>query len=311
MSNNDKILSVTGPTCVGKSELAFLLARKLNGEILSSDSRQIYTYMDIGTDKPGKKKLREIKHHFIDIKQPDEYYSAGQYAKDALKVIDRIFHLGKIPIVVGGSGLYIKALFDGIFDEPVKDLSLKKKLRQRAKEEGSSKLYEELCNVDPDYASLITPNDSQRIVRALEVFYVTGRKISRFWEEQETENILPVIFIGLMRKREELYERIEKRIDKMLETGLLDETRRILDMGFDKNLNLLNTIGYKEVIAFLEGTMTYEEMSRLIKQKTRNYAKRQITWFKKDIRIDWYYKNQNNSLEDITKVIINKYFRKD
>jgi len=302
------VLSIIGPTAVGKTELAYTIAHRINGEIISSDSRQIYRMMDIGTDKPDENILEKIKHYFINIKNPDEYYSAGQYAKDAKKVILSIIEKGKTPIVVGGSGLYIRALFDGVFVEPKKDIELKNRLRKKAREKGTDILYNELIKIDPDYAEEVSPKDSQRIIRALEVFYTSGKKITEFWDQQEIKKFSPAVFIGLMRKREELYLLIEKRIDRMLESGLIEETEALLRKGYSKKLNAIQTIGYKEAIEFLDKRISYEEMVSLIKQKTRNYAKRQITWFKKDSRIDWFYKSENVSINDIANSIIQKYF---
>ncbi len=306
--NKNSVISILGPTGVGKSELAFCLAEKIDGEIISSDSRQIYRWMDIGTDKPNQEKLKKIKHHCINILNPDEYYSAGEYAKNTRKIILEILKKGKVPIVVGGSGLYIRALFDGLFSEPVKDLILKNQLRKKAQEGKIEELFNELKKIDPEYAERVSLKDSQRIVRALEVYYTTGKKITEFWKEHQKREFLPVIFIGLMRKRTELYKRIEDRIDRMLKSGLIEETQKLLNMGYGKNLNSMQTIGYKEVIEYLDKKISYEEMVYLIKKKTRNYAKRQITWFKKDKRIDWFYMNRKCSYAELIDTIVHKYF---
>jgi len=281
------ILLIIGPTAVGKTNLAAAVAERICGVIVSADSRQIFRGMNIGTDKPVHELLEKIPHYMIDIKQPDEYFSAGQYAREARKILYSIIKKGKQVIIAGGSGLYIRVLLDGIFDEPSKDLAIKKSLIERAKREGTHSLYEQLEEIDSVAAHNLDTRDTQRIIRALEVYLTTGRLFSEFIKEKTKPLNLPVIMIGLTRNREELYARIEERVDKMLERGLVSEVEQLRAQGYGRNLNSMQSVGYREVHSYLDGEITYQRMVELIKQRSRNYAKRQYTWFKKDKRVIW------------------------
>ncbi|MGD9899023.1 MAG: tRNA (adenosine(37)-N6)-dimethylallyltransferase MiaA [Calditrichaceae bacterium] len=278
---------IVGPTGVGKTELSVLLADRLPIEIVSADSRQIYRYMNIGTAKPDADILKRIPHHFIDSLDPDEYYSSGMYSDEARKVIDEIFHRGKLPIVVGGSGFYIKSLVDGICKLDARDEKVRISLRHRIMQEGVEALHEELAAVDPVLARSITQSDRQRIIRGLEVFIVTGKKLSEWHEDNgEAAGFKPRIF-GIQMSRQLLYDRINKRVDQMINDGLLIEITRLESMGYGSELNSLNTVGYKEVFQYFQNEITLEEMIDQIKRNTRHYSKRQMTWFKKDDRIVW------------------------
>ncbi len=304
MKNIKKVIIVVGPTSVGKTDLSLTLAERINGEIVSADSRQIYRGMNIGTDKPSEEIRKKIKHHMIDIVNPDEYYSAGRFSREARKIIDEVISEGKYPIVVGGSGLYIRALTDGIFPEVKKDYNIKNKLREKVKKNGIEDLYNYLKKIDSETASRLSPKDAQRIVRAVEVFEVTGRPLSEFLNLECTPIMHEFLFIGLNRKRSELYDRIEKRVDMMMERGFVDEVTKLRNMGYHRNLDSMRAVGYREIYMYLDNEIVLDDVIRLIKQKSRNYAKRQITWFNKDKRINWFnLSNNKNIVDSVIKII--------
>ncbi len=298
----NKVLIIIGPTAVGKTAISFKLADRLkNVEIISADSRQVYKYMDIGTAKPSQDEMNKVKHHFINIKLPDEYYSAGRYGSEARQQIDLLFNSGKIPIVVGGSGLYIRALVDGFFKKRITDPEVRQRLKKELQQQGNASLFERLQQVDEITAEKIHPNDGQRIVRALEVYELTGQPLSQFQEEKSVKaNFIP-LFVGLNRERKLLYQVIDLRVDCMIKDGLLDEVLKLREMGFVPPLNSLRTVGYQEVFEYLASQIDFSEMVRLIKQRSRNYAKRQLTWFRQDKRIKWF--NLNDYEEDPEKLI--------
>ena len=298
-----QILVVAGPTGSGKTPLSVFLASLCNGEIISADSRQIYRYMDIGTAKPSQAELNAVKHHFIDILNPDKDYNAGQFAKDARTIIDDIIARKKIPIVVGGSGLYIEALIDGFFEGPGADFEFRARYNERYEKEGGEILLEELRRVDPNAASKMHPSNNRRIIRALEVYHITGMPISKLQKETEP---LPFssYFVALDWDRDALYKRIENRVDIMMENGLIAEVKNLQQLGYSKDLNSLQTVGYKEVFQHLDGGISYDEMVELIKRNTRRYAKRQLTWFRPDTRIHWLKVEENVRLEDLAKMIV-------
>lgn len=299
-----KIPIIVGPTAVGKTELSLLLAKAYGGEVISADSRQFYKYMDIGTAKVAKSIQQKIQHHFIDILEPSNYYSAGMFASDARKKITEIQKKGVQPIVAGGSGLYIRALIDGIFELDAKDPKLRAELLRRADTEGLGVLYEELKQVDPVYAAKVSSNDKQRISRALEVYHISGRSFSEWHcQEPKSADFIP-LFVGLNSEREVLYKRINERVDQMLEHGLLNEVKKLNQLGFNRELNSLNTVGYKEAFAYHAGEISRDEMCQLIKRNSRRYAKRQLTWFKSDERIHWFDVIDSASLTDTSKSII-------
>jgi tRNA dimethylallyltransferase len=284
---SSRVLILVGPTAVGKTDLSILLAQQLQCDIISADSRQIYRYMDIGTAKPDAGQLATVRHHFIDIKNPDDYYSAGQFGEEARQLILEQMSGTAPPIVVGGSGLYIRALVDGFYGGRIADAAVKDRLRTDVEEAGLASLYSRLSEIDPELAARLPATDTQRILRALEVFEITGRPFSEFQDMQSQPADFEAVFVGLTRDRENLYGRIEKRVDLMIQAGLVDEVKRLREMGFDSGLNALKTVGYQESFAYFDGIISKKEMIALIKQKSRNYAKRQYTWFRKDERIRW------------------------
>ncbi|MBL7095115.1 tRNA (adenosine(37)-N6)-dimethylallyltransferase MiaA [candidate division KSB1 bacterium] len=296
------VLIIIGPTAVGKTAISFKLANRLkNVEIISADSRQVYKYMDIGTAKPRKDELEKVNHYFIDIKLPDEYYSAGMYGRDARKKIEQLFESGKTPIVVGGSGLYIRALVDGFFEKRIADAEVRQRLKNELQQHGVTPLYERLQQVDEITAGKIHHNDGQRIVRALEVYELTGKPLSKFQKETSVKADFIPVFVGLNRERKLLYQVVEKRVDLMIKNGLVDEVSKLKEMGFVPPLNSLRTVGYRETFEYLANKIDFSEMVRLIKQRSRNYAKRQLTWFRQDKRIKWF--NLDDYEEDRERLV--------
>ena len=278
---------IVGPTGIGKTCLSLILAENLPSEIISADSRQIYRYMDIGTAKADLEYRQKIKHHMIDIYNPDEYFSAGMFAGKARELIQNLISNGKVPIVVGGSGFYISALIDGIFEKHIFDIEIRNQLKYRAKKEGLDVLFGELLQCDPEYAERISANDRQRIFRSLEVYLVTGKPFSQWHKIGTTPAEFQYRLIGLNMERKDLYKRIEERVEKMVMNGLLDEVRHLQKLGYNAGLTSMKTVGYKEAFAFLKNEINHETMVTLIKQNTRRYAKRQLTWFRNDKRIEW------------------------
>ncbi len=303
-SKQRKVPILVGPTGVGKTEIALELADLLGAEIVSADSRQIYRYLDIGTAKPPPQALQRIPHHFIDILNPGEDYNAGFFARDARRVIAEIFARGRLPLVVGGSGLYVRALVDGFYDSEVRDPAVKRALHERARREGAPQLHRELASVDPETAARLHPNDTQRIVRALEVYTLTGKPFSELLHSGNVPAEFQPIFVGLTRHRKELYDRIEARVDKMLEQGLVQEVRRLQEKGYGPHLNALQTVGYQEVFRYLAGDLTEAEMVAEIKKNTRRYAKRQLTWFRRDARVEWVDLSRMGTLSDAVARIL-------
>ncbi|MCS7280836.1 MAG: tRNA (adenosine(37)-N6)-dimethylallyltransferase MiaA [Desulfobacterota bacterium] len=286
-SNLPKIIVIGGPTCSGKSDLGIYLAKKYGGEIINADSLQVYKYFDIGTAKPDPALRKTVPHHLVDVVEPDEEFDAKRFVELADSAIEDIKGRGKIPIVVGGTGLYIRALLFGLF-EAKKDKDLRRRLSENYLRDPFA-LYEKLLMIDSEYAKKISPKDRIRIVRALEVYYTTGRKMSE-WEKIHgfKELRYDALFLGLHRERKELYFRISERVDRMLANGWIEEVRSILSMDFPEDIKPMRAIGYSDILRYLKGELSYTDMVRIIKKKTRNYAKRQITWFSKEKYLKWF-----------------------
>ncbi len=299
-----KVIVIVGPTCSGKTELAIKIARKLKTGIISADSRQFYEFLDIGTAKPSPQELNSVKHYFINNLLPGEDYNVSRFEKEALDILDKLTGQNKIPVVAGGSGLYIKAIVDGIFDTVDTDDSYRIELLNLKRMHGNGILYEKLKQVDPETAAKLLPQNWKRVIRALEVYKLTGKSISEFQKEYKRETRYEFLQFGLNWPREILYKNIETRVDKMIEQGLIEEVKNLLQKGYDEKLNSLNTVGYKEIIAYLKNETGLEEAIRLIKRNTRRYAKRQLTWFRKDGRINWFDINESKQLDDIAEKII-------
>ncbi len=301
----NKIIAILGPTASGKTSIGIELAKKIGGEIISCDSMQVYKYMDIGTAKPTREEVNDVKYHLIDIVYPDEDFNAGIYEKLAKEKINEVIKEKKIPIIIGGTGLYFRALRYGLHDIP-KDEKIRKALENIAKEEGIKVLYYELLSLDPEYAKTIGPTDKKRIIRALEVIKISGEKFSRLsktWREDTDFSKKFLVFV-LYKERPILYQDIEKRVDQMIDKGLVDEVKALLDMGYSKDLNALSAIGYKEIIDYLEGKYSIEDAAYLIKKNTRHYAKRQFIWFRKEKDAIWIdSRNKKGALERLLNSI--------
>ncbi|MCK4401119.1 tRNA (adenosine(37)-N6)-dimethylallyltransferase MiaA [bacterium] len=284
---NSSVIVLVGPTCVGKSKIAASLSAFFPSEIISADSMQVYKYMNIGTAKPSRKERRAVPHHMIDIIYPDQYFSAGEYAKMARDKINRIIDSGKTPILVGGSGLYIRAVIDGLFSEPMVKETIKKRLRTQLAEKGSHYMYGKLKKIDSIAAARIHTNDWRRIIRALEVFLSTGATISSLQSKARAESMdCQYHIIGLRTERKNLYRRIESRVDSMFKKGLAREVRQLIKRGY-KDLLPMQSLGYKEVLGYINGHYSLDEAKALLKRNTRHFAKRQMTWFNKDSRTKW------------------------
>jgi len=279
------LLVIAGPTAVGKTDLCVRLAQKLETEVISADSRQFYRKLNIGTAKPTETELRGVMHHFINSHSIDILYSAGAFERDALAVLNKIFQTKDVAILTGGSGLYIKAVCEGLDELPETPPALRAELMQRLETEGLSVLQVQLQDLDPVYCAQNDLQNTQRVVRALEVCLVTGKPYSSFREHQPTQRPFQIIQIALDRDRADLYRRIDTRMDKMLADGLVEEARSLLPY---RTHNALQTVGYKEVFDYLEGLYDYDEMVRLLKRNSRRYAKRQITWFKHQGNFNWF-----------------------
>lgn len=289
-SMKPKIVVVLGPTAAGKSDIAMELALQLNGEIINADSQQVYRQMNIGTAKPSRGECETVPHHLIDIVDPDEEFNVARYRELAAAGVHDIQKKGKPAIVCGGTGLYIKALTRGLFVGPAQDAEIRAALTLEASVSGLRPLYERLERVDPSATSWIHPNDRQRIIRALEVYQLTGRAMSE-WQKQHgfTEGPFETLKIGLYRERAELYDLIDERCDRMIEKGLVDEVKGLCEKGYSLALKPLRSVGYKHVGWFLQGQMTLKEAAFLMKRDTRRLAKRQLTWFRSDREIRWFH----------------------
>ncbi len=284
-----KILVICGPTASGKSQLALRLAHALDAEIVNADSMQIYRRLDIGTAKPSQDQQAEIRHHLIDVVDPDQLFSAADFSDAADAAIRDIVSRGKRVIVVGGTGLYIRALVRGLVDSPSGAGELRQSLQEEAGRVGNEVMLERLRQVDPTLAAGLHPNNLVRIIRALEVYRLTGIPLSRYQKEHAfATRRYDVLQIGISVDREVLYKRIDERVERMLDAGLMEEVSALLAAGFGRDLKSMRSIGYKEAVSHLCGELSGEEAVRLIKRNTRHYAKRQMTWFKADPDILWF-----------------------
>ena len=299
--NKPKVIVICGPTASGKTALSIELAKKINGEIISCDSMQIYKYMDIGTAKPTLEEQKEVKHHLIDFVEPNQRYSVAEYKKDAEKSIEEILSKGKTPIIVGGTGLYVDSLIYGIeYPEIELDEEYRKQLEKEIEEKGLESLYNKAKEIDSKAMEKISPNDKKRIMRVVEIYKATGKTKTEQEIESRTHEVkYDYKVFAIKMDREKLYERINKRVDMMIEKGLIEEVQNILKK-YDKFPTAMQGLGYKEVVEYLDGKTTKEEMIDKIKMQTRRYAKRQITWFKKNKQTVWI---ENNELSKILEVI--------
>lgn len=294
MNDKKPLIILTGPTAVGKTDLSLLLAKKVNGEIISADSMQVYRKMDIGTAKIMPEEMGGVRHHLIDILDPSEDFNVVLFKKYALAAMDEIYSRNHIPIITGGTGFYIQALlYDINFDENDGDMSYRHELEELAAEQGVSKLHDMLKAVDPDSAAAIHENNAKRVIRALEFYKKTGKQISKHNEEERAKTSpYNFAYFVLNNSRDVLYDRIDRRVDIMLENGLVDEVKSLMDQGYTRDMVSMQGLGYKEIIDYLSGDISYEEAVYILKRDTRHFAKRQITWFKRERDVIWVNKNE-------------------
>ncbi|MBK7498206.1 MAG: tRNA (adenosine(37)-N6)-dimethylallyltransferase MiaA [Ignavibacteriales bacterium] len=299
----EEVIVIVGPTCSGKTKLSLLLSERLNAEIISADSRQVFKLLSVGTAKPSADQLEKTKHHFISELNPDSVFNASMFAEKAVLIIKILHSHKKIPIVVGGSGLYIKALIDGISESADTDNELREELLELRQKYGNDYLYNELKKIDKVSSEKMLPQNWKRVMRALEVFRLTGKPIWQHHISQSHFASFNFRQIGLMWDRKILYKNIETRVDSMLKEGLVDEVSSIIKLGYAKDSNSLNTVGYKEIIQYLDGEISIDRAIELIKRNTRRYAKRQMTWFNADKRIKWYDINSEIDLVNLADKI--------
>lgn len=283
------LVILTGPTAVGKSALAVSLAKEIDGEIISADSMQVYRHMDIGSAKIMPEEMCGIAHHLIDVLEPEQEFNVVLFQKMALEAMEQIYERGHIPILAGGTGFYIQAvLYDIDFTENDEDTSLRKALEETARKEGTQVLYERLKMVDPASCEMIHANNVKRVIRAVEFYEKTGKRISEHNKEQkERVPLYNFAYFVLYDDRQEVYQKIEERVDLMISQGLVDEVRALREMGCNRNMVSMQGLGYKEILSFLEGEISLEEAVRRIKRDTRHFAKRQMTWFRREKEVIW------------------------
>ncbi|MDI6704006.1 MAG: tRNA (adenosine(37)-N6)-dimethylallyltransferase MiaA [bacterium] len=297
---NKTIVVIGGPTSVGKTQVAVALCERFGGEIVFADSKKIYKGMDIGTSKPSEEIKNKVRCHLIDVVLPSSNFSVADFKQLAEEKIDEIHNRGRLPFLVGGTGLYIKAIVKGLFPCRASSQKIRNELNNKAKEFGTEYLYNELCKVDREKAREINPQDLRRISRALEVYYLTGKPISFHQRHNTKPAAYHSIMIALYRDRKELYNRIEERVDRMIEEGLRDEVKGLLEEGYNEDLVSMEGIGYKQIIGYLKGEYTMDHAIYLIKRDTRRLAKRQLTWFRGDTDYRWFHADQ---VQDITNYI--------
>lgn len=311
--NNRPLIILTGPTAVGKTALSIGLAKAVDGEIISADSMQVYRKMNIGTAKIQQSEMQGVRHHLIDILDPGEDFNVVLFKKYALEAMKDIYSREKIPVVVGGTGFYIQALlYDINFEDNDNDMSYREELQTLAAEHGNSYIHDMLAGVDPESAEKIHENNVKRVIRALEFYKKTGMKISEHNEaEFQKESPYNFEYFVLNDDRQKLYDRIDRRIDIMLADGLLDEVRSLVDEGYSRDLVSMQGLGYKEMIDYIQERYTLDEAVYTLKRDTRHFAKRQVTWFKREKQVTWVNKNEFDSEADILSFMIERLREKE
>ncbi len=307
MIEKKPLLILTGPTAVGKTKASIALAKALNGEIISADSMQVYRYMDIGTAKIKSNEMEGIPHHLVDVLDPSDEFSVAHFKKMALESIEEIYKKGKLPIIVGGTGFYIQALLYDVNFTPKQESAFREQLEQELIEKGAEYLHDKLKSIDNASAEKIHRNNTKRVIRAIEYFYETGKKISEHNEEaREKDSPYDFVYFVLNDERSNIYQRIDLRVDQMIEEGLVEEVKSLLHKGYQKDLVSLQGLGYKEIIAYLNEEMTLEEAIYILKRDTRHFAKRQLTWFRRERTVTWVdrvnYKDEKSLIEAMVHI---------
>lgn len=301
----NKIVAVAGPTAVGKTKFAIEIAKKFNGEIVSCDSMQLYKYMDIGSAKPTEEEIAQVKHHLIDFIDPRDDFSVAQYQSLAKKAIKDILNREKLPVISGGTGLYLNSIiYEMDFSRSCRDIDYRKELEHIAAQQGSQALHNMLKRADKEASLSIHPNNTKKIIRALERIHQGEGKIKAFKDIKQETRDYDTVIIGLTRNRQELYERINQRVDVLMQTGLLDEVKALLDKGLTPEHISMKAIGYKEIMDYFLGKYDLETAVDKVKKNTRHYAKKQLTWFRRYDKIKWYNISDFNDDEDALESIV-------
>jgi tRNA dimethylallyltransferase len=301
------LVVLLGPTAVGKSRVAIQVATHFGTEILTADSRQVYRGMDIGTDKPTAEDRQAVPHQLLDLVNPDEAFNTGWYRREALEHIERLYAADRLPFVVGGTGLYIRTLVRGLCPAPQADPIVREALKALREREGRNGLYAELTLVDPATAARLHPNDESKVMRALEVYRLSGRMLSEMQAEHRFQDEpFSSLLIGLQRTKETLYRKIDERIDWQLAHGMIEETRTLLDRGYGRELGAMKSLGYRHIGAYLANECDEADMVRLFKRDTRRFAKRQMTWFRKEPGVEWFSIDEGEPLEQVGSRVITR-----
>jgi tRNA dimethylallyltransferase len=303
LNAKQNVLVIIGPTAVGKTKLSIEMAKRYNGEIISGDSMQIYRGMDIGTAKITNEEMEDIPHHLIDIKEPFESFSVAEFQELVRAKIAEIAKKGKLPIIVGGTGLYIQSvIYDYQFSDVSGDEAYRLQLEERVKEIGNEALYQELKEIDPGSAAQIHPNNVRRVIRALEIYHLTGKTMQEYQSQQQPDLLYNTAIVGLTMDRDQLYDRINLRVDIMMDEGLLPEVKALYQQGL-RECQSIQAIGYKEIYEYLDGNVTLDEAVENLKQNSRRYAKRQLTWFRNKMKVEWFdVSNVNNFSKKIAEI---------
>lgn len=299
------VVVLVGPTAIGKSRVAIEMAKEMGTQVLTADSRQVYRGMDIGTDKPTIAERQGVPHQLIDLVDPDQLFNVGDFRRHAVQEIDRLHQQGKIPLIAGGTGLYIRAVLRGLWSGPAADWTFRNRLTQEAKEKGETFLYQELKKVDPQLAQQLHPRDHVKIQRGLEVFHLLGTPLSQSHQRHGFQEIpYPSFIVGLTMERESLYKRIEARVELEIAKGLLQETQELLDRGFSRTLRSMTSLGYRQFSGFLAEEYSYGDAVCLLKRDTRHFAKRQMTWFRKEPSIHWLHVDEDESSRQVADRVL-------
>ena len=305
LAGTNPLVVLVGPTAVGKSQIGVRLAKALGTELLTADSRQVYRGMNVGTEKPDLAERQGVTHRLIDLVDPDQPFNVGTYRRLALREIDRLYQRGLTPLVVGGTGLYVRALLRGLWEGPSADWSFRTRLEAQARSSGTASLHRQLVRVDPDLASRLHPNDETKIIRGLEVYHLLGRPLSEIQRRHGfREKTFSPLLIGLMRERQALHQRIDERVDLELSKGLLEETQKLLERGYDRHLSSMKGLGYRQMAGYLAGEYDYDEAVCRLKRDTRHFAKRQMTWFRKEPSLTWVNISEGETSDHVARKVL-------